>query len=71
MTGVVVDALGLVAPRDEEPVDGQGGEDHGHADGGFNRFGNHGKDGDGGGQDDVHDGEEQVDLDGKNLTNLN
>ena len=62
MIGVLCDAGRLVCPGDEEPVDGQGGEDHSHPDRRLNRLGDHRQDRDGRRQDDVHDREEEVHL---------
>ena len=67
VVGVLGDARRLVLPRNEEPVNRKGGEDHAHANGGLHRLGDHGEDGDGRRKDDVHDGEEQVNLLGKSL----
>jgi len=61
--GVLGDAEGLVFPGDEEPVDRKRREDHGHADGGLDGCSDHRQDGDGRRQDDVDDGEEEVNLD--------
>ena len=54
----------LALPHDEHDVDGDGGEDHGKPYGRLHRLGNHGQEGDDGGEEEVEDGEEQVDLDG-------
>ena len=54
----------LALPHDEHDVDGDRGEDHGEPNGGLHRLGNHGQEGDDGGEEEVEDGEEQVDLDG-------
>ena len=60
--GVLGDPEWLVCPGDEEPVDRKRRENHGHADGGLDGGGDHWEDGDGRRQDDVDDGEEEVNL---------
>ncbi len=71
MIGVLGDPEGLVFPGDEEPVDRKRREDHGHANGGLDGCGDHRQDGDGRRQDDVDDGEEEVNLDiGRPIVNL-
>ena len=54
----------LALPHDEHNVDRNGGEDHGEPYGGLHRLGNHGQEGDDSSEEEVEDGEEQVDLDG-------
>ena len=60
--GVLGDPEWLVCPGDEEPVDRKRRENHGHANGGLDGCGDHWEDGDGRRQDDVDDGEEEVNL---------
>ena len=62
MIGVLGDPEWLVCPGDEEPVDRKCRKNHGHADGGLDGGGDHWEDGDGRRQDDVDDGEEEVNL---------